>query len=206
MENSGILYIISAPSGAGKTSLTQALTAADPKVAISVSYTTRPPRPGEESGVHYHFVSQRAFRDMRARDAFLEYAVVFGNHYGTSREWIGERLGEGFDIILEIDWQGARQVREKIPGCVSIFILPPSRDALMERLRNRGQDDDSIIARRMRDVRAEALHFGEFDYLIINDDFHRALSDLQAILWAERLRRLRRKKTHQSLIASLLSD
>nr|VFK16996.1 MAG: guanylate kinase [Candidatus Kentron sp. LPFa]VFK32165.1 MAG: guanylate kinase [Candidatus Kentron sp. LPFa] len=206
MENPGILYIISAPSGAGKTSLVQALAAADPKVAISVSYTTRPPRPREEHGVHYHFVSEQAFRDMRAHDAFLEYAEVFGNHYGTSGEWIGERLGEGLDIILEIDWQGARQAREKVPDCVSIFILPPSRDALRERLRDRRQDDDAVIAKRMREAKAESIHFDEFDYLIVNDDFHRALSDLQAILWAGRLRRFRQAKNHQPLIASLLSD
>nr|VFK80358.1 MAG: guanylate kinase [Candidatus Kentron sp. SD] len=204
MENPGTLYIISAPSGAGKTSLARALSAADPKVAISISHTTRPPRPGERNGIHYHFVSEEAFQDMHRKNAFLEHAEVFGNRYGTSRESLMQRIRDGLDVILEIDWQGARQVRDGISACVSIFILPPSRDALAQRLDDRQQDDPSVIAKRMQEARAECTHFDEFDYLIINDDFHRALSDLQAVLRAQRLRRPRQIRSHRPLIDSLL--
>ena len=204
MTTPGTLYIVSAPSGAGKTSLVRALANTDPMVAISISHTTRLPRPGEQNGVDYHFVDDRTFQDMRERNVFLEYAEVFGNYYGTSGEWLMERVREGIDMILEIDWQGARQVRKIIPGCISIFILPPSRDTLMQRLRDRGQDDDAIITRRMQDAKAELIHFDEFDYLIVNDDFERALSDLRVIVQAERLRQSRQAQNRQPLITSLL--
>nr|VFJ63036.1 MAG: guanylate kinase [Candidatus Kentron sp. FW] len=204
MTTPGTLYIVSAPSGAGKTSLVRALASTDPMVAISISHTTRLPRSGEQDGVDYHFVDDRTFQDMREQNVFLEYAEVFGNYYGTSGEWLMERIREGIDMILEIDWQGARQVREIIPGCTSIFILPPSRDTLMQRLCDRGQDDGAIIARRMRDAKAELVHFDEFDYLIVNDDFERALSDLRVIVRAGRLRQSKQAQSRQPLIASLL--
>nr|VFK20214.1 MAG: guanylate kinase [Candidatus Kentron sp. LFY] len=203
MKASGTLYIVSAPSGAGKTSLVQSLATADPDVSLSVSHTTRAPRPGERDGIDYHFVGEEAFRDMRRRNAFLEHAEVFGNHYGTSRAWLTEQLQGGRDIILEIDWQGARQVR-KAMACTSIFILPPSHHALAERLRTRGQDDHVVIAKRMQRAKAESIHFDEFDYLIVNDDFERALTDLRAILRAERLHQPRQAQDHRALIASLL--
>lgn len=200
----GTLYIVSAPSGAGKTSLVRALADSDPGVFISVSHTTRPPRSGEEDGIHYHFIDNSAFREMREKNLFLEHAEVFGNHYGTSREWVTERLRQGADIILEIDWRGARQVRGKMQGSMGIFILPPSRDALMARLLDRGQDDGDVIARRMREAESELSHFGEFDYLIVNDDFDTALSDLRAILRAQRLHGPGQTQRYRSLITSLL--
>nr|VFJ47914.1 MAG: guanylate kinase [Candidatus Kentron sp. DK]VFJ59956.1 MAG: guanylate kinase [Candidatus Kentron sp. DK] len=202
----GTLYVVSAPSGAGKTTLVRTLTETDPGVSLSVSHTTRPPRPGEEDGVHYHFVDRSVFQAMRQRNAFLEHAEVFGNYYGTSREWLAERLRDGVDIILEIDWQGARQVRGEFPEAVGIFVLPPSRDALRERLLGRGQDEEKIIAERMQKAQSELSHFDEFDYLLINDDFDVALSEIRAIFRVERLRRPRQAQRHRRLIASLLES
>nr|VFJ97859.1 MAG: guanylate kinase [Candidatus Kentron sp. H]VFK00155.1 MAG: guanylate kinase [Candidatus Kentron sp. H]VFK03054.1 MAG: guanylate kinase [Candidatus Kentron sp. H] len=184
----------------------RSLAANDPRVLISISHTTRLPRPGEEDGIDYHFVSEAVFQDIRKRDAFIECAKVFGNYYGTSREWLEGKLHHGFDIILEIDWQGARQIRRKIPGYIGIFVLPPARDVLAQRLLDRGQDDDSVIAKRMQDVASELSHFNEFDYLIVNDDFGTALSDLRAILQAERLRQIRQAQHYWPLIASLLGE
>ena len=185
----GILWIISAPSGAGKTSLARALVAATPQLRSSVSYTTRPPRPGEAEGADYHFVSMEAFTAMAERGEFLEYARVHGNGYGTSEPWVKSQLFAGTDCLLEIDWQGARQVRERLPGqAVSIFILPPSVAALAERLRGRGQDSEAVIARRLAAAREELLHYDEFDYLVVNDHFQDALADLQSIVHAEHLR------------------
>ncbi|MBT8421282.1 MAG: guanylate kinase [Gammaproteobacteria bacterium] len=204
MKYPGTLYVISAPSGAGKTSLVRALVADDPRVLLSISHTTRLPRPGEQDGVHYHFVSKSAFQAIRERNAFLECAHVFGNDYGTSREWLTEKLCHGVDIILEIDWQGARQVRKEVSGCMGIFVLPPSRDALTQRLLDRGQDDESVIAERMQKAESELSHFDEFDYLIVNDDFDTALSDLRAIFQAERLRQFRQALRYRSLLNSLL--
>ncbi|MCP4700317.1 MAG: guanylate kinase [Gammaproteobacteria bacterium] len=181
------LYIVSAPSGAGKTSLVNALIENTSDIRASVSHTTRPPRPGEQNGVHYHFISQAEFEQMRAEENFLEHAQVFDNYYGTSRQWVRELLDAGTDVILEIDWQGARQVRTRQPDCVSIFILPPSRQALEERLRGRGQDSDAVIARRMRDAINEIRHHEDFDYLVVNDNFTTALTDLQAIVRSRRL-------------------
>ncbi len=186
----GILWIISAPSGAGKTSLARALVAATPQLRTSVSYTTRPPRPGEVEGTDYHFVPTEVFTAMAERGEFLESARVHGNGYGTSEPWVKSQLFAGTDCLLEIDWQGARQVRERLPGqAVSIFILPPSVAALAERLRGRGQDSETVIARRLAAAREELLHYDEFDYLVVNDHFQDALADLQSIVHAEHLRR-----------------
>ncbi|MGD8309486.1 MAG: guanylate kinase [Chromatiales bacterium] len=187
-EPLGTLFVVSAPSGAGKTSLVRALLDADPGVEVSVSHTTRPPRPGEKDGVHYHFVDSATFRGLAEAGAFLEHARVFDNHYGTSRADIEDRLARGRDVILEIDWQGARQVRERLPYAVSVFILPPSAHALEERLRGRGQDSDEVIAARLAEARAELSHYAEFDYLVVNDQFDIALEELRAIVTARRLR------------------
>ncbi len=185
----GTLYIVAAPSGAGKTSLVKALVERLPGIEVSVSYTTRPPRPGERDGINYHFVDRETFQGMVARDEFLEHAEVFGNLYGTAKANILERLEKGVDVVLEIDWQGARQVREALPQAVGIFILPPSREALEERLRGRGQDAEEVIERRMREATEEMSHYREFDYLVINDRFEQALEGLCSIVVARRLRR-----------------
>lgn len=202
---SGTLYIITAASGAGKTSLVKALVEADPVIAVSVSHTTRASRPGERDGVDYHFVSVDRFQAMITEGAFLEHAKVFDNFYGTGRAGIEEQLARDRDVILEIDWQGARQVRAAFPGCVGIFVLPPSRVALESRLRGRGQDPDEVIARRMRDAVAEMSHYAEFDHLVINDDFQVALADLKAIFRALRLRQPAQVRRHAALIAGLLA-
>ncbi len=204
-HTSGTLYIVSAPSGAGKTSLVKALLKETPGITVSVSHTTRQPRPGETDGVEYHFVTVETFRTMVADGAFLEHAQVFDNFYGTSRSAALDLLKRGTDVILEIDWQGARQVREMIPGAVSIFILPPSRQALEARLRGRGQDGEEVIARRMRDAISEMSHYGEFDYLVINDQFEQALLELQAIVTARRLRTTVQQANHQLLLGALLA-
>jgi guanylate kinase len=201
----GTLYIISAPSGAGKTSLVKALLKATTAITVSVSHTTRKPRPGETDGVEYHFVSVETFRSMVADSAFLEHAQVFDNFYGTSRSAALDLLKRGIDVILEIDWQGARQVRSMIPGAVSIFILPPSRSALEERLRGRGQDGEEVIARRMRDAISEMSHYAEFDYLVINDQFEHALLELQSIIAARRLRTSVQQASQRELLSSLLA-
>lgn len=185
--NIGKLYIIAAPSGAGKTSLVKAMVASMPHVRVSVSYTTRGIRPGEQDGVNYHFISVEGFRDMLNKGMFLEHAEVFGNYYGTSAHWVREQLNKGEDVILEIDWQGAQQVRRLLPDAVSIFILPPSLEALRERLIGRATDDLSIIERRMSQAVNEMSHYGEFDYLVINDEFDLALRDLQTIIRSQRL-------------------
>ncbi len=185
---SGTLYVVSAPSGAGKTSLLKALVDVDSGVAVSVSHTTRAMRPGEKAGVDYHFVERNRFLQMVDEGAFLEHAEVFGNFYGTSRSGIQDQLGTGLDVILEIDWQGARQVREHFTEAQSIYVLPPTPAALRQRLTSRGQDDEETIARRMRDAVSEMSHCPEFDYLVVNEDFDTALQDLRCILSALRLR------------------
>ena len=184
----GTLYIFAAPSGAGKTSLVKALVDESAGIEVSVSHTTRAPRPGEVDGVNYHFVDVATFNAMVREEAFLEHAQVFDNFYGTARAKIERRLAAGMDVILEIDWQGARQVRQQFPDSLGVFILPPSRQALEDRLRQRGQDGDEIIARRMRDAESEMSHFAEFDFLVINDNFDTALEELKAIITANRLR------------------
>jgi len=187
----GILLIVSAPSGAGKTSLVEALLESDPSLRVAVSYTTRKPRPGERDGIHYHFVDEPTFLEMVQRGAFLEHAEVFGNRYGTAEGSVREELAAGRDLLLEIDWQGARQVRKRFAAAVSLYVLPPSAGALEERLRGRGQDSEQVVAERMRQARSEMSHFGEYDYLVVNDRFSDALDDLKSILRAERLRRER---------------
>ena len=185
----GTLFIVSAPSGAGKTSLLKALVDLVPRVAVSVSHTTRAMRPGERNGLDYHFVDRGRFVQMAAEGAFLEHAEVFGNLYGTSETGIQEQLKKGQDVILEIDWQGGRQVRKRFPDAQSIFILPPTPEALRERLMARGQDSEETIARRMRKAVSEMSHCTEFDYLVINEHFETALDELRCILSASRLRR-----------------
>jgi len=178
----GTLFVIAAPSGAGKTSLVKALLASEPQLRLSVSHTTRKRRPTEEEGREYHFVPVPQFERLVARGEFLEHARVFDNFYGTARGFVEEQLRQGFDVILEIDWQGAQQVRARMPQCVSIFILPPSRRALAERLARRATDSAEIIARRLADAAADMSHYREFDYLVVNDDFARAVSDLRRIV------------------------
>lgn len=201
----GTLYVIAAPSGAGKTSLVKALVESTSGIEVSVSHTTRAPRPGEQDGVHYHFIDVSTFREMVDAGAFLEHAQVFDNFYGTAEASIHQRLATGADVILEIDWQGARQVRERIPGAVGVFILPPSREALAERLTGRGQDDAAVIARRMRDAVREMSHYDEFDYLVINDVFDAALAELRSIFVAGRLRREVQHVRQRALLRDLLA-
>lgn len=184
----GTLYIVSAPSGAGKTSLVRALVDAVPGLVISVSHTTRPRRDGETDGLDYHFVDAETFEAMVARDAFLEHARVFGNAYGTARASVTEHLEAGTDVILEIDWQGAQQVRAAMPEAVAVFVLPPSRAELERRLRGRGQDSEAVIERRLRDAQSEMAHYPEYEYLVVNDAFGHALEELVAIVRARRLR------------------
>jgi len=202
----GTLFIVSAPSGAGKTSLVAALLAADPQVRKSISYTTRAPRPGEQDGRHYHFVDEQAFEQMRSRGELLESALVHGKHYGTSRAQIDSICGSGHDVLLEIDWQGAAEVRRLKPEAVAIFVLPPSLEALEERLRGRAQDDAETILLRLGAAREEMSHVFEFDYVIINDDFDRAAQDLFSILRAERLRLPRQLARHADLINRTLGS
>ena len=201
----GTLYIVAAPSGAGKTSLVKKLVETTAGVELSISHTTRPPRPGEEQGVHYHFVTLAAFEAMIAEDAFLERAQVFGNRYGTSRAAVLEQLQAGQDVILEIDWQGARQVRTLLPDSLTIFILPPSREVLRERLAGRGQDSAEVIEQRMAAALSELSHYAEFDYLVVNDDFGTALDALRAILIANRQRQAVQLERHKELLHTLLS-
>ncbi len=202
----GQLFVVSAPSGAGKTSLVNELVTRHEDLAISVSHTTRSPRPGEQEGINYHFISEAQFREMVRRDAFLEYAEVFGNLYGTSREWVESQLAQGIDLILEIDWQGARQIREKLPECTTIFVLPPSLEELERRLRGRGGDGEAVIRRRMEAAVLEMEHYREYDYLVINDDFHRAIGDLEAVIRGAGLRRELQERRHRELITTLLGN
>ena len=201
----GSLYVISAPSGAGKTSLVNALVPSTEGIAVSVSHTTRAARPGEEDGTHYHFTDIDSFQAMVDKGDFLEHAQVFDNFYGTSRLSVENQLQAGLDVILEIDWQGARLVREQMPDCTGIFILPPSVEALEQRLRGRGQDGDDIIARRMRDARSESSHYDEYEFLVINDDFDTALLELRSIFIAQRLHTKRQQQRHQGMLDELLA-
>ncbi len=203
-HSSGTLYIVSSPSGAGKTSLVTALIKADERVSVSVSHTTRAMRPGEQHGVNYHFVSHEDFKGLIAKGDFLEHAEVFGNFYGTSRSALQEVLDQGNDLILEIDWQGAQQVRKLMPEALSVFILPPSQQALRERLDGRGQDSEEIIAGRMKEAVSEMVHYDEYDYVIINDDFAEALEDLKAVFRANRLLLKKQQQRHAALLKQMI--
>lgn len=204
LSNTGTLYIISAPSGGGKTSLVRALLDTMSGIEVSVSYTTRQPRLGDREGVDYFFVSEEAFFDKRQQGDFLETALVFQYYYGTSISWVEKKLAQGIDIILEIDWQGARAVREAMPGTVSIFIVPPSIEELSKRLRGRGQDDTAVINHRMEKACAECEHFDEYDYLVVNDDFDESLCHLQSIIRCSRLKMAVQAKKNESLLEELL--
>lgn len=201
----GTLFVVSAPSGAGKTSLVKALIESTPNIHVSVSHTTRPQRPGEVNGVNYHFVTQDGFTAMLNDNAFLEHAQVFDNLYGTSKRAVTDKLNAGVDVVLEIDWQGAQQIRRQMPDAVSIFILPPSREVLEQRLLGRGQDPVEVIRKRMAQANEQISHHVEFDYLIINDDFDKALKEMQAVVLAQRLRILNQCERHATLIRSLLA-
>ncbi len=199
----GTLYVISAPSGAGKTSLVAAMLANDERLGVSISHTTRPMRQGEQNGVNYHFVGRDDFEAMIARGDFLEHADVFGNYYGTSQVWVRETLAKGQDVILEIDWQGAEQVRRLIPECVGIFIVPPSSEVLRERLVGRGTDAPEVVERRLAEAREECQHALEFDYLVVNDQFEEALADLLAIVRSQRARIGVQQVRHSELLSQL---
>jgi guanylate kinase len=205
MKSSGSLFTVSAPSGAGKTSLVNALIEHTKDIQVSVSHTTRPMRPGEVEGVNYHFVDVPAFTAMLGDAAFLEHAQVFGNYYGTSKHWVEETLAKGIDVILEIDWQGAAQVRRLMPETVGIFILPPSLETLQQRLNHRGQDNSETIERRLAEAREEISHFVETDYLVVNDNFDIALRDLQAVVLSRRLSLAKQQERHRALLNNLLS-
>lgn len=201
----GTLFVVSAPSGAGKTSLVKALIESTPGINVSVSHTTRPMRPGEVDGLNYHFIDQGRFAAMLNDNAFLEHAQVFDNLYGTSKDAVAASLKGGTDVILEIDWQGAQQIRRQAPDAVSIFILPPSREVLEQRLIGRGQDPEDVIRKRMAQASEQVSHHVEFDYLIVNDDFDKALRELQAVVLSRRLGILKQCERHSSLIRSLLN-
>ncbi len=204
-HSTGTLYIVSAPSGAGKTSLVNALVDAQPSIRVSVSHTTRAMRAGEVDGVNYHFVDRAEFLRMIEQGDFLEQAEVFGNLYGTSQSHLQQTLDEGHDLILEIDWQGAEQVRKVMPDARSIFILPPTQEALRQRLTGRGTDSDEIIEGRMREAVSEMSHYGEYDYIVINDEFSVALEDLKAIFRSNLLTRLHQQQRFSQLLEQLLA-
>ena len=204
MTSKGNLYIVSAPSGAGKTSLLKALTAKDDGISTAISTTTRLIRKGEVNGVDYHFVSIEDFHELIKQGDFLEHAEVFGNFYGTSENRLNKVLEQGNDLVLEIDWQGAQQIREQLPDAISIFILPPSRDELASRLTGRGQDNPEIIEQRMSSAIEEISHYNEYDFLVINDDFDIALNDLESIIKAYRLVQTKQTDANQQLISDLL--
>jgi len=202
---SGCLFVLAAPSGGGKTSLVRALIEREPGIRLSVSYTTRAPRPGEQDGVHYHFVDEAKFMALNDSGEFLEHARVHGHWYATSATWLRQQVQQGHDVLLEIDWQGAAQVRRLMPDAVQIFILPPSLASLKERLEKRGQDAPEVITRRLDAAREEMRHCGEFDYVIMNQDFARAVDDLSAIVRAARLTASRQQVRHAALITQLLN-
>ena len=198
------LFIVAAPSGCGKTSLVKALIAKTEGLCVSVSHTTRAARPGEVHGKNYFFVSKQEFDQIKKEDGFIESAQVFDNHYGSAKQTVRDLLESGTDVILEIDWQGARQVKKSFNDAIGIFILPPSEDTLRERLTDRGQDDKNIIDRRMQDAVSEMRHYDEFDYLVINDDFNLALTDLSTIIHSQRLLLSQQTEKYQSLLNSLI--
>lgn len=201
----GNLFVVAAPSGGGKTSLVNALLERERHIRLSVSYTTRPPRPGEVDGVHYHFIDEQRFEQLNTGGEFLEHARVHGNWYATSATWLKGQVDAGNDVLLEIDWQGAAQVRRLIPSAVHVFILPPSLSLLKERLEKRGQDAPAVIARRLEAAKEEMRHCGEFDYVIINQEFAAAVDDLAAVVRATRLRGAQQRARHAALLHSLLA-
>lgn len=202
----GTLYIVAAPSGAGKSSIVNAVLERVPDVVLSISYTSRAPRPGERHAQHYHFIGKDEFERMIAGGEFFEYALVHGDYKGTARQSVLPQLEKGLDVLLEIDWQGARQVRAQIPGARSIFILPPSKQALETRMRNRGQDSEAVIAQRLAAAREEMSHYHEFDYVVVNEDFDQAVQEVTAIFTAQRLAIGQQCHRHAALIEHLLSE
>ena len=204
VKSRGNLFILSAPSGAGKSSLINALLKKHTDMKVSVSHTTRSPRPGEENGVHYHFVSTDEFKALIEKNDFFEWAQVFDNYYGTSKQAIESQLDAGIDVFLDIDWQGAQQVRKIMPSVQTIFILPPSKKELEQRLNNRGQDSADVIAGRMAQAQSETSHYNEYDFVIVNDDFESALADIEIIVMAQRLTLKAQENRHQVLLNSLL--
>ena len=202
---SGCLFVVAAPSGGGKSSMVNALLEREPGIRLSVSYTTRPPRPGESEGNHYHFIDVRQFLQLKDNGEFLEHAFVHGNWYATSATWLRAQVSAGQDVLLEIDWQGAAQVRRLMPDSVHIFILPPSIEALKERLTNRAQDPPDVIEQRLAAAREEMKHCGEFDYVIMNQEFARAVDDLSVIVRAARLTAPRQQVRHAKALAALLN-
>jgi guanylate kinase len=202
----GTLFIVAAPSGAGKSSIVNAVLARDPNICLSISFTSRKPRPGERHAEHYHFVSKEEFEGMVAAGDFFESALVHGDWKGSARQSVEPPLAAGKDVLLEIDWQGARQVRAKVPDAVSVFILPPSRKALDERMRSRGQDSEEVIAQRLAAAREEMSHYGEFDFVIVNEHFDTAVDEMCAIFIASRVRRDQQVARHSRLITALLAD
>ncbi len=202
----GTLYIVAAPSGAGKSSIVNAVLSRVPNVALSISYTSRAPRPGERHAQHYHFISKAEFEQMIADGQFFEYALVHGDYKGTARNSVLPQLENGLDVLLEIDWQGARQVREQIPEAKSIFILPPSKQALETRMRNRGQDTEQVIAQRLAAAREEISHYDEFDFVLVNEHFDLAVQEVTAIFTANRLQQHQQKQRFSALIEQLLSE
>ena len=205
MTTPGTLFTVSAPSGAGKTSLVKALVERCQHLRVSISHTTREVRPGERDGVSYHFVTDTVFQDMLARGDFLEHAQVFDYFYGTSQAWVEEQLQAGHDVILEIDWQGAAQIKRQLPDSVAVFILPPSREALLQRRTARGRDGDEVIQRRMNQAVEEISHYPEADYIVVNDDFDTALDELEHVIRAQRLRVANQLARQRDLLTDLLS-
>jgi guanylate kinase len=201
----GTLYIVAAPSGAGKSSLVNAVLSRETGIALSISFTSRNARPGERHAQHYHFISKEEFEAMIAKGDFFEHALVHGDYKGTAKQSVEPQLAAGKDVLLEIDWQGARQVKEQLPDAISIFILPPSKEALEIRMRNRGQDTEQVIAQRLANAREEMSHYSEFDYLIVNEHFDAAVSELRAIFQAQRLKQDAQQQRHAVLIAQLLA-
>jgi guanylate kinase len=200
----GTLFIVAAPSGAGKSSIVNAVLKDTPGIALSISYTSRAPRPGERHAQHYHFIDKAEFERMIAAGAFFEHALVHGDYKGTARQSVEPQLAAGHDVLLEIDWQGARQVREQLPDALSVFILPPSREALETRMRSRGQDSEAVIAQRLSAAREEMSHYAEFDFIIVNDQFEQAIREMQAIFVGSRQRRHIQQTRHGRLIEALL--
>src|SRR5688572_16700475 len=206
MSMRGTLYIVAAPSGAGKSSIVNATLARDPQISLSISFTSRAPRPGERHAEHYHFVAAEQFQHMIDAGDFFEYARVHGDWKGTARQSVEPQLASGQDVLLEIDWQGARQVRAKVPDAVSVFILPPSRQALEQRMRKRGQDSEAVIAQRLAAAREEMSHYADFDFVIVNEDFQTAVGEMCSIFIASRVRKDQQVARHARLITALLAD